>query len=347
MTHWLKDDPRYPKFVFGNLAGVGKRKVNKKNGLFFYAADFHDNRNTSLWEAFPTKSYFQPQEIKQIKLSGAPYHWPVEIDSLKTPTFKYFKSRVQACIDSPADKVVLAKLNSYIFAEKLDPYAILESLNQDNRIFAYMPEPGVAYIGSTPEHLFIRKGSKLFTEAVAGTRPEGLEEELLTSKKDINEFLIVKKEIAKKILPLTKPFALTNELYLKKSHHLYHLHYPFNVELKEEIDDLTLIQHLHPTPAVCGLPNKMATQIIQNLEPFDRGLYSGPIGLISNHATEIAVGIRSALIIENVLHLFGGAGIVNSSVPTDEWNEIEAKLQGFYGRERNCKEEPTLQRSHH
>ncbi|MDC0224241.1 chorismate-binding protein, partial [Deltaproteobacteria bacterium] len=65
------------------------------------------------------------------------------------------------------------------------------------------------------------------------------------------------------------------------------------------------------------------------IEPFDRGWYAGPVGWISHSQAEFAVGIRSGLLSRRILRIFTGAGIVEGSVPEEEWREIEDKLQSW------------------
>jgi menaquinone-specific isochorismate synthase len=98
--------------------------------------------------------------------------------------------------------------------------------------------------------------------------------------------------------------------------------------LKNGVSIYSVIKKLHPTPAMCGLPAENAKLIIENLELFDRGLYSGVIGWIDfNNNADIAVGIRSALLKGNRLRAFAGCGIVKGSDALTEYNETELKLK--------------------
>jgi menaquinone-specific isochorismate synthase len=87
---------------------------------------------------------------------------------------------------------------------------------------------------------------------------------------------------------------------------------------------------LHPTPAVCGEPPEAAVAQIRALEPFDRGWYAGPVGFVGRDETRFAVGIRSALVQGDEVALFTGAGVVEGSDSTAEWQELEAKLRGIW-----------------
>jgi len=81
--------------------------------------------------------------------------------------------------------------------------------------------------------------------------------------------------------------------------------------------------------AVGGYPSGSSLDDIKQLEQFDRGWYSGPVGWIGHDAAEFAVAIRSGLLAHGRLTLFSGAGIVEGSIPDMEWNETEHKLSHF------------------
>ena len=69
--------------------------------------------------------------------------------------------------------------------------------------------------------------------------------------------------------------------------------------------------------------------MIHELEGFDRGWYAGPIGWVGAEDAEFAVAIRSGLVSDRTLSLYSGAGLVEGSVPEQEWAEIEQKIQDF------------------
>jgi len=91
---------------------------------------------------------------------------------------------------------------------------------------------------------------------------------------------------------------------------------------------LNLLMKLHPTPAICGDPWKIAQNFILEMEPHDRGLYSGNIGWFNfNGSGEFAVGIRTALLKGNDLYAYAGCGIVEGSEAKVEYEESEIKLK--------------------
>ena len=108
-----------------------------------------------------------------------------------------------------------------------------------------------------------------------------------------------------------------------------HLISRFRGELTEGVTDEAIIERLHPTPAVGGVPVEKARRSIQAIEPFDRGWYAGPVGWVGFDQAEFAVAIRSALVTNGHVRLFSGAGIVHGSTPEREWGEMESKISSF------------------
>ena len=236
-------------------------------------------------------------------------------------------------------KVVLARRAIFDFDEDLDALALLDVLQAGTPAcfhFYMKPTPGIAFLGATPERLFLRRGSRIDSEAVAGTRPRGasatddarLLEELLHSDKDRREHEYVRQSIREELADLSDDFRLDapSEMKLASGRHLVSR---IQATLRAGVTSLDVLDALHPTPAVGGYPTAAALEAIRAHESFDRGWYAGPVGWIGPDAAEFAVGIRSGLVEPRRLSLFSGAGIVAGSEPASEWDEIEYKLGDF------------------
>jgi isochorismate synthase EntC len=90
---------------------------------------------------------------------------------------------------------------------------------------------------------------------------------------------------------------------------------------------LDLVRLLHPTAAVCGLPRDAALSFLAEAEPFHRGWYAGPVGWMDGEGNGMfAPALRSAVLHDGVWRLFAGAGIVEGSVPSLEWEETAMKF---------------------
>lgn len=313
----------YPQVIFGDLHGFGTGNPNLPH---FSILDFPLPRKESTWRSFPETLYFQPETL--IPLSLPPLRpLPLPISRSDSPTLPEWNQILQLLT---LPKTVLARKTTLTFSSPLDPLSIISSLHSKAHnalVFGVILSPHLAFVGATPELLFKRKGRKLYTEALAGTRLIHQEKELLSSQKDLQEFAFVKEDIREKLALISKPFSVSNNIYVKKTANLCHLHYPFEVELREDVSDFDLISLLHPTSAIGGTPKDQALAFIYDHEPFDRGWYAGTIGMLHPSASEVYVGIRSAIIEENQMHLFAGAGIVNNSLSNSEWQELENKIK--------------------
>ena len=237
-------------------------------------------------------------------------------------------------------KVVLARTRRYVASGALDPVAVLARLSaREARGFRYLVEAGAgrAFLGVTPERLVSRSGRTARSEAVAGTRPRGVDgvadrllgESLLASAKDRREHEFVVERVREALASCASSLRLDPEPRLLRLAYVQHLATRVVAELRAGTSDADLVRLLHPTPAVAGAPVADAIAALREFEPFDRGLYAGPVGVASRDGAEIAVAIRSARIEGDTLTAFAGAGIVEGSDPAEEWRETGHKLLAF------------------
>ncbi|MFM2163581.1 MAG: hypothetical protein RL325_18 [Planctomycetota bacterium] len=237
-------------------------------------------------------------------------------------------------------KIVLARTRSFSASGPLDPVAVLARLSaREARGFRFLVEagPGRAFLGVTPERLFSRAGRIARSEAVAGTRPRGVDsvadrllgESLLASAKDRREQELVVERVREALASCATSLRVDPEPRLLRLAYVQHLATRVYAELRAGVGDLELIRALHPTPAVAGAPVAAAIEALRDFEPFDRGLYAGPVGVVSREGAEIAVAIRSARIDGDRLTAFAGAGIVDGSDAAEEWRETGHKLLAF------------------
>jgi menaquinone-specific isochorismate synthase len=237
-------------------------------------------------------------------------------------------------------KVVLARTRRYHASGALDPVGVLARLSaRESRGFRFLIEAGAgrAFLGVTPERLVSRSGRTARSEAVAGTRPRGVDgvadrllgESLLASAKDRREHEFVVERVRETLASCAASLRLDPEPRLLRLAYVQHLATRVVAELRAGTSDADLVRLLHPTPAVAGAPVVEAIHALREFEPFDRGLYAGPVGVASRDGAEIAVAIRSARIEGDALTAFAGAGIVEGSDPAEEWRETGHKLLAF------------------
>ncbi len=237
-------------------------------------------------------------------------------------------------------KIVLARTRRYSASAPLDPVAVLMRLaSRETRGFRFLLEtaPNCAFLGVTPERLVSRTDRSVRSEAVAGTRPRGVDgvadrllgESLLASAKDRREHELVIECVRDALASRALTLRVDAEPRLLRLAYVQHLATRVHAEMPAGTSDADLVALLHPTPAVAGAPVTHAVETLRAFEPFDRGLYAGPIGVVSRDGAEIAVAIRSARIDDDVLTAFAGAGIVEGSDPAEEWRETGHKLLVF------------------
>ena len=119
-----------------------------------------------------------------------------------------------------------------------------------------------------------------------------------------------------------------SEPVLLKMRHIQHLYTPVRAKVHDDVSIFSLVERLHPTPALGGFPKEKAVQTIREIEPLDRGWYAAPIGWVDAKGNgEFAVAIRSALLHDHEAHLFAGCGIVAHSNPRSEYEETNVKFK--------------------
>ena len=238
------------------------------------------------------------------------------------------------------EKIVLARRADYEFEQAATAAQILAKLSRvTSNCFHFLLQPNkeAAFMGTTPERLFFREARSFRSEVIAGTRGRSDDEvedarlsaALLASEKDQREHDIVRKAMRQKLHLLCDALQVQEQAELLKLERKQHLISPIEGVLSEGRSDADLLDRLHPTPAVGGYPRENALREIPQLEPFCRGWYAAPVGWVSEDASEFAVAIRSGLVQGRKVSVYSGAGIVQGSVPKEEWDEIENKISDF------------------
>lgn len=287
-------------------------------------------------------------DLQQVCFSPATVNekMPTQTGRSYSPTFDGWQSRIDEALSlirsEVVEKIVLSRKAGLTFSAPLCPIALTKRLKEathDCFVFCFDFGGGSAFVGATPERLFLREGDSLKSEVVAGTRmrgedsiaDEGLAIELLTSDKDQREHDIVRKSIRQKLHKFVDHLSVDSQASILRLANKQHLRSNVQGTLKPGVDDGMLLKRLHPTPAVGGYPTDNALPEIARIEPFNRGWYAAPVGWVGADSAQFAVGIRSGLVEGNELSLFSGAGIVRGSDPDAEWREVENKIQDFIG----------------
>jgi menaquinone-specific isochorismate synthase len=262
-------------------------------------------------------------------------------DALASHHFQDSVAQALGHIDRHIQKIVLAHAFDMV---RETPFQVLSSLAKlrqrypDCYVFAVGNGRGSTFMGASPERLLSIAHRQLMTDALAGSAPRGrsaqedrqLALQLLHSPKEQGEHQLVVKFLHQQLRGLgLEPHHPSRPTLLRLSN-IQHLHTPIQARISSQIHPLHLVEALHPTPAVAGVPTAAACEHIHRYERFDRGLYAAPLGWVgANGDSEFIVGIRSALINGNWARLYAGAGIVAGSDPAREWAEINLKSRAL------------------
>ncbi len=202
-------------------------------------------------------------------------------------------------------------------------------------IFAFARDNS-CFIGGTPERLVRLDGRDVRASCLAGSAPRGgtkdedraLGQALLQDKKEQHEHVLVVSALRDALEPYCVGLNIPDQPDLLTMPNVQHLHTPVEGTLRDDLHVLDLVARLHPTPAVGGVPQQVASSLIQAYEPFDRGWYAGPVGWFDSRGDgEFVVAIRSALLRERDALLYAGCGIVEGSDPDREYAESRLKLE--------------------
>jgi menaquinone-specific isochorismate synthase len=200
--------------------------------------------------------------------------------------------------------------------------------------FLVQPTDEAGFFGPPPERLVSMDGGRIETEALAGSVERGdtpeedaaLARSLEESEKIGHEQALVADAIRERLAPLGE--VTVGEREVRKFTNIQHLRTPITAALSGEKHVLDVVEALHPTPAVGGLPADRAQEVICETEPFDRGWYAAPIGWFDAAGDgEFVVGIRSAVAGGRHATLYAGNGIVGDSDPEEEWAELGPKFR--------------------
>jgi len=276
-------------------------------------------------------------------LSPLDHGSPPGVESVeRTPSRSGWREQVRdalAQVDSGAlEKVVLAQSLTATLSTDLHVPGVVERLGEaypDCYRFAIAPPGEGSFFGATPERLVTRRGRTVETEALAGSTGRGdtpaedewLAGDLRESAKDRHEHRLVVDAIRDQLAPLAGDVT-TGALSVRRLATVQHLRTPITAELHTDDHVLSIVEALHPTPTVGGLPPERALATIRETEAFDRGWYAGPIGWFDGTGDgDFAVAIRSAFARGDRVSCFAGAGIVADSDPDREYEEVQLKYR--------------------
>jgi anthranilate synthase component 1 len=223
-------------------------------------------------------------------------------------------------------------------------YRALRSLNPSPYMYFY-DMGDFQIVGASPEilvrHERVPEGEKVTIRPLAGTRPRAaspeedkrVEAELLADPKERAEHVMLidlaRNDIGR--IARTGTVKVTEAFAVERYSHVMHI--VSNVEglLKEGVSNLDVLRATFPAGTLSGAPKIRAMELIDELEPVQRGVYGGACGYLSFAGDmDVAIAIRTGIVKDQTLYVQAAAGVVADSVPELEWKETEAKARALF-----------------
>ncbi|MXZ80277.1 MAG: anthranilate synthase component I [Gammaproteobacteria bacterium] len=255
---------------------------------------------------------------------------------------KQYVEAVEKCkryiYDGDAFQIVLSQRLALDYPGRpVDLYRALRTLNPSPYMY-YFNLGDFHIAGSSPEILVRLEDGMITLRPIAGTRHRGQTEqedaglaaELLADPKELAEHLMLidlgRNDVGR--VSVTGSVSVTDMMTIERYSHVMHIVSNVTGRIKKELDAVDVLRATFPAGTLSGAPKVRALEIIEELEPHRRGIYSGAIGYIGwNGNMDTAIAIRTAVIKDNQAHIQAGGGIVADSKPLAEWQESMNKAR--------------------
>jgi isochorismate synthase len=196
------------------------------------------------------------------------------------------------------------------------------------KAFVYLASSSLfgTWIGASPEILLEVHKQNVFTMSLAGTKSIENQEEWAKKEREEQQFVTdyILETLSEQGITETE----TQGPYTFEAGPVKHLRTDISFDLGNRTT-LELATALHPTPAVSGLPQALAIELIEAIENHDlnynRFLYAGYLGLVSPEHTKLFVNLRCCQIQPDAAYLYVGGGFTKDSNVELEWQETERK----------------------
>ncbi len=239
-----------------------------------------------------------------------------------------------------AFQVVLSqRLAAQYTGDPIDLYRALRTLNPSPYMF-YLNFGSYHIVGASPEILVRAEDGAVTVRPLAGTRPRGgdedhdkrLEAELLADEKERAEHVMLVDLGRNDVGRVCKlgSVKVNDVMQTERYSHVMHIVSNVTGELNENMHAIDVLRATLPAGTVSGAPKVRAMEIIDELEPHKRGIYSGAVGYLGwNGNLDTAIAIRTAVLHEGRVYVQAGAGLVADSVPNTEWRESMHKARAL------------------
>ncbi|TBV76834.1 anthranilate synthase component I [Pseudoxanthomonas winnipegensis] len=225
-------------------------------------------------------------------------------------------------------------------ARPVDVYRALRALNPSPYMY-FIDVGGTQVVGSSPEILARLQGDTVTVRPIAGTRRRGhtpeedaaMEAELLADPKERAEHVMLidlgRNDVGRVAEPGT--VEVGEQFVIERYSHVMHIVSEVTGKLKQGLSYADVLRATFPAGTVSGAPKIRALEVIAELEPVKRNVYSGAVGYIGWHGdADTAIAIRTAVIQDGHLYVQAGGGVVYDSDPDLEWKETMNKGRALF-----------------
>ncbi|NNU87689.1 aminodeoxychorismate synthase component I [Geobacillus sp. MR] len=234
------------------------------------------------------------------------------------------------------------------------PFAVYKQLRTINPspYMGYLHTPQFQVVSGSPELLVRKRGQRLETRPIAGTRSRGrtktedeqIAQKLLASEKERAEHAMLV-DLERNDLGRVCAYGTVHVdewMTVERYSHVMHIVSHVSGTIAPEYDAFAVIRAMFPGGTITGAPKVRTMEIIEELEPVRRGLYTGSIGWIDFQGNmELNIAIRTMVIKDGIAHVQAGAGIVIDSNPEHEYKECLKKAAALW-RAKELSEAETL-----
>lgn len=340
-------DPLEPKAILEDLsAGFIFAPFDKTKSRYFLKADLRFSFSAGTLNEAPDAGQTSSQHwLNEVvaKASGKTkknFFYQVSTagtDSVKDRYEQLVKKGIDQIEAGTFEKIVPSRSKHVDLPEAFDVIETFQKLCDayPNAMISFVSIPAAGtWIGASPELLIQTENNHIFkTVALAGTKP-------FEPGTNIRNVAWTQKEIEEQALVCRYIISNFKKIRLREydeqgpktilAGNVMHLKTTFTVDMKEtNFPQLgsVMLQLIHPTSAVCGMPLEESLTFLKENEGYDRGFYAGYLGPVNiNHNICLFVNLRCMQLTGGQAILYAGAGVTADSVPESEWEETEIKL---------------------
>jgi isochorismate synthase len=300
-------------------------EVNDFTEKGFIIANFDGSETYLIPESESEVVHFMLDK-KEIELSQNEY---ANLNLAAQNNFEHLVAKGIAAIqNSEFKKVVLSRTEAIelVAFDMMNTFEKLVQLYPSTFIYCFFHPKVGTWLGATPEQLLKVKELNFETISLAGTQKDKGSAEIIWGNKEkqeqqfVTDYLVSKLEDVASEVQFTRPYSV-------KAGSIWHIKTDVTGTLNSNSSLKEVIQLLHPTPAVCGLPKESARSFILENENYNRSFYTGYLGELncnfttSTVSSDLFVNLRCMQIEDQKAHLYMGCGITKGSNPEKEWEE--------------------------